>query len=266
MGIRGTTLRGNGSRTWWAFHRHCTDAKLTKPSNGGLDIGEIPRARANLLRTRSGPREPGVAAASTARRGRIERRRRALAPRLPRPPELRGACGRAACAAPRRSARRRLPSVTAEPRAPPRMRRCPSGRRPVERGGRDERLDGQRRVHGRKGRQRGGAHAADRPWRERQLARCGAPPHVPRVGARVLAASAAFAAALARDGAVSPELAVPRAAALAAPPPRRPAELGTRVLVAWRAPHPRVLAHAPRVLWHSMTPRVLHLPSTDTQL
>ena len=58
----------------------------------------------------------------------------------------------------------------------------------------------------------------------------------------------------------SPELAVPRAAALAAPPPRRPAELGTRVLVAWRAPHPRVLAHAPRVLWHSMTPRVLHLP------
>ena len=58
----------------------------------------------------------------------------------------------------------------------------------------------------------------------------------------------------------SPELAVQRAAALAAPPPRRPAELGTRVLVAWRAPHPRVLAHAPRVLWHSMTPRVLHLP------
>ncbi len=58
-----------------------------------------------------------------------------------------------------------------------------------------------------------------------------------------------------------------RAAALAVPPPRRPAELGTRVLVAWRAPHPRVLAHAPRVLWHSMTPRVLHLPSsTETQL
>jgi hypothetical protein len=53
-----------------------------------------------------------------------------------------------------------------------------------------------------------------------------------------------------------------RAAALAAPPPRRPAELGTRVLVAWRAPHPRVLAHAPRVLWHSMTPRVLHLPQS----
>ena len=59
---------------------------------------------------------------------------------------------------------------------------------------------------------------------------------------------------------LSPQPAVPRAAALAAPPPRRPAELGTRVLVAWRAPHPRVLAHAPRVLWHSMTPRVLHLP------
>ena len=36
----------------------------------------------------------------------------------PPPPELRGACGRAACA-PRRSARRRLPSVTAEPRVPP---------------------------------------------------------------------------------------------------------------------------------------------------
>ena len=44
---------------------------------------------------------------------------------------------------------------------------------------------------------------------------------------------------------------------------RRPAALGTRVLVAWRAPHPRVLAHAPRVLWHSMTPRVLHLPQYD---
>jgi hypothetical protein len=54
--------------------------------------------------------------------------------------------------------------------SPPRMRRCPSGRRPVERGGRDERLDGQGRVRGRKGRQGGGAHAADRPWRERQLA------------------------------------------------------------------------------------------------
>ena len=75
-----------------------------------------------LLRTPiprcSGPREPGVAAASTARRGRCERSRRALAPRPPRPPELRGACGRAACA-PRQSARRRLPSVTAEPRVPP---------------------------------------------------------------------------------------------------------------------------------------------------
>ena len=75
-----------------------------------------------LLRTPtprcSGPREPGVAAASTARRGRFERPRRALAPRPPRPPELRGACGRAACA-PRLSARRRLSSVTAEPRAPP---------------------------------------------------------------------------------------------------------------------------------------------------
>ena len=48
---------------------------------------------------------------------------------------------------------------------------------------------------------------------------------------------------------------------------RAAAELGTRVLVAWRAPHPRVLAHAPRVLWHSMTPRVLYLPQYgDTAL
>jgi len=29
MGIRGTTLRGNGSRTWWAFHRLCTDSSGT---------------------------------------------------------------------------------------------------------------------------------------------------------------------------------------------------------------------------------------------
>ncbi|KOO34530.1 hypothetical protein Ctob_016069, partial [Chrysochromulina tobinii] len=91
-------------------------------------------------------------------------------PRLPPPPELRGACGRAACA-PRRSARRRLSSVTAEPRAcPPRIRRWPSGRRPDKRGGRDERLEGQEIVAGRKGRQRGGAQAADRPWSERPLA------------------------------------------------------------------------------------------------
>ena len=148
-----------------------------------------------LLRTPiprcTGPREPGVAA---ARRGRFERPRRALAPRLPPPPELRGACGRAACA-PRRSARRRLPSVTAEPRVPPRMRRCPSGRRPVKRGGRDERLDGQGSVAGGKGRQGGGAQAADRAWRVRQLAQsCGAPPHVPRVGARVVVASVASVA------------------------------------------------------------------------
>ena len=69
------------------------------------------------------------------------------------------------------------------------------------------------------------------------------------------------------ETAPAPELAALRAAALAAPPPRRPAALGTRVLVAWRAPHPRVLAHAPRGLWHSMTPRVLHLPQNgDTAL
>jgi hypothetical protein len=50
----------------------------------------------------------------------------------------------------------------------------------------------------------------------------------------------------------------------AAPPPRR--AWHTRVLVAWRAPHPRVLAHSPRVFWHSMTPRVLHLPRAEAQL
>ena len=62
----------------------------------------------------------------------------------------------------------------------------------------------------------------------------------------------------------SPETSpVPRARAARG---RAAAELGTRVLVAWRAPHPRVLAHAPRGLWHSMTPRVLHLPRSDTQL
>jgi CBS domain-containing protein len=55
--------------------------------------------------TTTWPREPGVAAASTAHRGRFARPRRAFAPRLPPfaprlppPPELRGACGRAACA------------------------------------------------------------------------------------------------------------------------------------------------------------------------
>ena len=57
-----------------------------------------------------------------------------------------------------------------------------------------------------------------------------------------------------------------RAAALAVPPTRRPAELGTRVLVAWRAPHPRVLVHAPRVLALDDSV-VLGVPrSTDTQL
>ena len=138
--------------------------------NGGRAFGKPPRTRARITQCP----------------------RRARWPRLPPPPELRGACGRAACA-PRRSARRRLPIVTAEPRAPPpRMRRSPSGRGPVKRGGRDERLDGQGSVRGRKRRQGGGAQAADRAWRERQLAQSsGAPPHVPRVGARALAASAA---------------------------------------------------------------------------
>jgi hypothetical protein len=148
-----------GSRTWTrdkcpphasrAAHGHFTDVAQNVSQEEGpkswrksipmVDVSSNPscgRALPNalvepegllrpLLRTppprRSGPREPGVAAASTARRGRFGRPRRALAPaRLPpRPPELRGACGRAACA-PRRSARRRRPpSVTAEPRAPP---------------------------------------------------------------------------------------------------------------------------------------------------
>jgi hypothetical protein len=179
-----------------------------------------------LLRTPtprcSGPREPGVAAASTARRGRFERPRRALAPRLPPPPELRGACGRAAHAhrdGVRAAACRASPRSRA--RAPPRICRWPSGRRPDKRGGRDERLDGQGRVAGRKVRQRGGAQAADRAWRERQLA-WGAPPHVPRVGARVVAASV-FG---------RPRRARPTRRHL----PHSPA--------ARRAPHPRVLAHS----------------------
>jgi len=66
--------------------------------------------------TCSGPREPGVAA---ARLGRFERPRRALAPRLPpRPPELRGACGRAAHA-------HRDGVRAAASRASPRSRACP---------------------------------------------------------------------------------------------------------------------------------------------
>ena len=71
-------------------------------------------AASHTQATCSGPREPGVAA---ARRGRFECPRRALAPRLPPPPELRGACGRAACA-PRLSARR-LSSVSRAARVPP---------------------------------------------------------------------------------------------------------------------------------------------------
>ena len=65
-------------------------------------------------------------------------------------PELRGACGRAACA-PRRSVRAAASRSSPRSRAcPPRMRRSRSGRRPVKRGGRNERLDGQGRVSGRK--------------------------------------------------------------------------------------------------------------------
>ena len=132
-----------------ALHRQCSPQTVSFPQNGkwvvirvyqkinanGREFGkplvrgritQCPRrarlpaspAASHAHTTCSGPREPGVAAASTARRGRFERPRLALAPRPPRPPELRGACGRAACA-PRLSARRRLSSVTAEPRAPP---------------------------------------------------------------------------------------------------------------------------------------------------
>ena len=96
--------------------------------------------------TCSGPREPSVAA---ARRGRFERPRRALAPRLPPPLELRGACGRAAHAhrdGVRAAACRASPRSRA--RAPPNPQ-VTSGRRPDKRGGRDERLDGQGRVAGR---------------------------------------------------------------------------------------------------------------------
>ena len=135
--------RASKSWRYVKFGSHKTFHRKTGPKVGGKSMPKVDvssaipscgRALPNalvepdgllrpLLRTPtprcSGPREPGVAAASTARRGRCERPRRALAPRLPRPPELRGACGRAACAAPRRSARRRLPSVTAEPRVAP---------------------------------------------------------------------------------------------------------------------------------------------------
>ena len=64
---------------------------------------------------------------------------------------------------------------------------------------------------------------------------------------------------------ISPQLAARSAAALAVPPPRRPAELCTRVLVARRAPHPRVLVHAPRVMALGDSSSA-HLPSTDPQL
>ena len=161
-------------------------------ANGEREFGTPPRGRApnanalvapdgllrqllrQLLRTPtprcSGPREPGGAAASIARRGRFERPRRALAPaRLPRPPSSEGRVGElhAHRDGVRAAASRSSPRSRA---CPPRMRRSRSGRRPVKRGGRNERLDGQGRVSGRRGRQGGGAPAADRAWRERQLA------------------------------------------------------------------------------------------------
>ena len=75
-----------------------------------------------LLRTPtprcSGPREPGGAAASTARRGRFERPRRALAPaRLPRPPSSEGRVGEL-------HAHRDGVRATAS-RSSPRSRACP---------------------------------------------------------------------------------------------------------------------------------------------
>ena len=128
--IRGTTLRG--TRDTSRANRPGTSARSfmgssqtvhrlfhTPPKVGGNAMPKVDcpmpswspmacfahvrRLGSQLLRTPipphttcSGPREPGIAAASTARRGRFERPRRALAPRLPPPPELRGACGRAA--------------------------------------------------------------------------------------------------------------------------------------------------------------------------
>jgi hypothetical protein len=83
-----------------------------------------PRATAAAATTTcSGPREPGVAA---ERLGRFERPRRALAPRLPPPPELRGACGRAAHAH-RDGVRAAASRASPRSRACPRIRRCPSG-------------------------------------------------------------------------------------------------------------------------------------------
>ena len=143
-------------------------------ANGEREFGTPPRGRApnanalvapdgllrqllrQLLRTPtprcSGPREPGGAAASIARRGRFERPRRALAPaRLPRPPSSEGRVGElhAHRDGVRAAASRSSPRSRA---CPPRMRRSRSGRRPVKRGGRNERLDGQGRVSGRNAR------------------------------------------------------------------------------------------------------------------
>jgi len=103
-------------------------------------------------------------------------------------------------------------------------------------------------------------------WRNPEVRR-----RMPRVGARVVAAPGASVA--------SPPT---RRSPDTAPCPhsllhgarrrwlcRRPAELGTRVLVAWRAPHPRVLAHAPRVMALEDSGEdsgMLVVPSTDPQL
>jgi hypothetical protein len=75
------------------------------------------------------------------------------------------------------------------------------------------------------------------PWVRRRMCLAWAPASSPPLPA----ASVALAAdtALARDGAISPQLAARRAAALAKPPPRRPAELCTRVLVAPPRARPR---------------------------
>ena len=194
----------------WALHSLCIGCFTEREPKSWRTVnakGGLPNALVEpdgLLRTRSAPREPGVAGGMGWYGVVYHVCRRHPSSEGELHAHQDGVRAAASRASPRSHAC-----------APPRMRRCPSGRRPVERGGRDERLEGYNhgRVRGRNGRQGGGAHAADRPWRERQLARLGAPPHVPRVGARVLVASGAFAAALARDGTMSPELAVPRAAA-----------------------------------------------------
>jgi hypothetical protein len=130
-------VRGLGSHSCFARPYHLLGA------SGARRCGSAPRSlRASSTRPRA------TAAAAT---------------RAPR-----GVWASCTCA-PRLSARRRLSSVTAEPRVPPESAGVHASAG-LKRGGRDERLDGRGRVRGRNERRRGGAQAADRPWRERQLA------------------------------------------------------------------------------------------------